>query len=115
MNDKMVPIHPQGEGFVERITPKKPEEDLFLFACPTCDGKHFRHAGYVQSLLPFIRPQNEKRMSCDNVLVLVCVACRKCYCWINEQMYDVTGQLDLQAWEKAEIELHKATGPGGEC
>lgn len=35
--------------------------------------------------------------------------------WINEQMYDVTDQIDLKAWEKTEKEAQAATGPGGQC
>lgn len=37
-------VNPQAEGFKEKVTPKTPEK-LFLFECPGCGGKHFRHAG----------------------------------------------------------------------
>lgn len=29
--------------------------------------------------------------------------------------YDVTDKIDMDAWDKAERELHRATGPGGQC
>lgn len=107
-------VHPNNEGFVERVTPITPGDDVFLFKC-SCGNVHFRHAGYVKSMLPFMRAGNEKRVSVENMQVHVCTKCRNCYVWINEQMYDVTNQIDLKAWEKLEQEQHKATGPGGEC
>lgn len=75
-------------------------------------------AGYVKSLIPMIYPDatgGEKRVEQTDYQVHVCVACRTPYTWINSQVYDLTGQVDLEAWEKAEKELHKATGPGGQC
>jgi hypothetical protein len=110
-------IHPEKEGFAERVTPKKPEESIFFFKCEkeNCGGIHFRHAGYVEIMLPFMRPGNEKRIGFDSLQVKVCVKCKAAYVWINEQMYDVTDQIDLKAWEKTETEMQKATGPGGEC
>lgn len=46
---------------------------------------------------------------------MICVSCKRAFVWLNEQMYDVTDQVDLAAWEKTEKEAHKATGPGGQC
>ena len=46
---------------------------------------------------------------------MVCVKCRKSFIWYNEQMYEVTDIIDIEAWAKAERELNEATGPGGEC
>ena len=107
-------VHPAQEGFAERITSKKPDASVFLFEC-TCGHKHFRHAGYMKVMAPFMRPGGEKRMAMENHQVMVCVLCKKSYIWINEQMYDVSGEVDLKAWEKTEQEAHKATGPGGQC
>jgi len=108
-------VHPGNEGFVERVTPKKPDESIFLFKCKNCGKTHFRHAGYVMTMLPFMRSGGEKRVNLEEMRVMVCVSCKNCFVWINEQMYDITDQIDLQAWEKTEKEAHKATGPGGEC
>ena len=110
-------IDPSAEGFKERVTPKLPEESsgVFFFKCPSCGGTHFRHAGYMESMVPFMRAGLKKRIGVDSLHVKVCVKCRKAFVWLNEQMYDVTDQIDLEAWEKAERELHKATGPGGDC
>lgn len=108
-------IHPNAEGFSERVTPKDPGENVFFYACQKCGGKHFRHAGYMEVMLPFMRSGNEKRVSMDSVPVKICVACKSAFVWFNEQAYDVTAQIDLTAWEKTEKEAHRATGPGGQC
>lgn len=108
-------VNPANEGFAEKVTPKKPTEDIFFFKCKGCGASHFRHAGYMEVMVPFIRPGNEKRVSVDSLQVKVCVKCKTSFVWINEQMYDVTDQIDLAAWEKTEKEAHKATGPGGQC
>lgn len=108
-------VHPDNAGFVERVTPKRPGDDVFLFKCPGCGGCHFRHAGYVEVMAPFMRPGAEKRVAVESYPVKVCVACKSCYVWLNEQMYDVTDKVDLGAWEKTEREAHAATGPGGQC
>ncbi len=97
------------------MTPKPPGDDIFFFTCKGCGGSHFRHAGYVEIMLPFMRPGGERRVGVESLPVKVCVSCKNCYVWINEQMYDVTKRIDLQAWEKAERELQTATGPGGQC
>lgn len=105
------------DEFAESITPKKIKDssDLFLFRCPECKGVHFRHAGYLETMMPFIRADKQKRVDTYDNKVMVCVKCRKCYIWCNEQAYDVSTLIDLEAWEKAERELNRATGPGGEC
>ena len=120
MNDL---VHPGNEGFVERVTPIKPGDDVFFFKCKKksgllskeCGSGHFRHAGYMKAMLPFLRAGGDKRVSVEDMQVMICVKCRASYVWINEQMYDVTDQIDLKAWEKFEKEAHKTTGPGGEC
>ena len=107
-------VHPDNDGFKERVTAKSPN-DLHIFKCAKCGKAHFRHAGYIQTMLPFMRAGNEKRISLEREQVMVCISCKKCYIWVNEQMYDVTDMIDLQAWDKSEKEMHKATGPGGQC
>lgn len=46
-------VHPNAEGFVERVTPKTPSETVYFFKC-SCGKGHFRHAGYMKSMLPFM-------------------------------------------------------------
>ena len=107
----------ENEAFEQYVTPKKlnkSAKELFLFRCD-CSNLHFRHAGYMEAVMPFVRPDGQKKVSKDSYVVQVCTQCRACYIWLNEQMYDVTEMIDLKAWEKAERELHQATGPGGQC
>ncbi|MFL6229320.1 MAG: hypothetical protein ACJ741_11125 [Pyrinomonadaceae bacterium] len=108
-------VHPQNAGFVERVTPKKPTADVFFFECATCKGSHFRHAGYAEIMLPFLKPGGEKRVEMVSEPVKICVKCKAAYVWVAGQMYDVTDKIDLAAWEKTEKEAHAATGPGGQC
>lgn len=89
--------------------------ELCMFRCTGCENVHFRHAGYLEMLMPFMRSDGEKKVSKDSYQVHVCTKCRKCYIWLNERFRDVTKLIDLKAWEKAEQDLHRATGPGGEC
>ena len=105
----------QGE-FEEKITPKKitNPKDLFMVQCE-CGGVHFRHAGYIEMAMPYILADKTKKVTKDSYQVQVCVKCRKSYVWYDSQLYDVSDLVDLNAWEKAEKELHKATGPGGQC
>lgn len=108
-------IHPDRDGFKEKVTPKKIDEaKLFIYKCE-CGGQHFRHAGYARIMMPFIETGGEKRMTCDPFQVMVCVSCKRSSIWVNGQMYDVTDRIDLQAWEKTEKEAMAATGPGGQC
>jgi hypothetical protein len=107
-------VHPEAKGFVECVTPVKPPADVFFFKCD-CGSIHYRHAGYVKTMSPFMRQGGEKKVGIDKQMVMICVACKKSYAWINEQMYDLSAQIDVKAWEKTEKEMHAATGPGGEC
>jgi hypothetical protein len=110
------PLSPAAEGFSERVSPKKIDETkIFLHKCDNCSGVHFRHAGYVEVLVPFIRSGDEKRMLMQSEPVKVCVNCKHSFVWINEQAYDVTDRIDLTAWERTEREAQRATGPGGQC
>lgn len=112
-NDSLA-IHPEAAGFVERVTPVKPPKDVYFFGCK-CGSIHYRHAGYVKTMVPFMRSGGEKKVSVGNEQVMVCVSCKKAYTWINEQMYDISDKLDVKAWEKTEREMQAMTGPGGEC
>ena len=105
-----------GDGFSEKVKPIVVTEpkDLFIFQCE-CGGSHFRHAGYLAILMPFMRADKSKNVSKDDCEVNICVKCRRSYIWVNEQMYEVTSLIDVKAWEKFEKEAHKATGPGGQC
>jgi hypothetical protein len=114
-NDELaLQIHPEADGFAECVTPKETPESVFFFKC-ICGAIHYRHAGYVKTMSPFMRSGGEKKISINDQQVMVCVKCRKSYAWINEQMYDISDKIDVQAWEKAEREMQAATGPGGEC
>lgn len=102
----------------QKITPivlDKKQSDLFFFQCSGCGGRHFRHAGYMEMLLPYIRSDQSKHMGNDAEPVKVCCKCRKCFLWVNNQVYDVTDLVDLEAWIELEKDMHKATGPGGNC
>lgn len=80
-----------------------------------CANVHFSYAGYLEGIMPFSRPDKKKQVDISSYQVRVCTKCRACYVFVNEQMYDVTAMVDLEAWAKAERELHQATGPGGQC
>lgn len=109
-------INPQAEGFIERVTPKPIDgSKLFLHECGNCGGVHFRHAGYVEVLTPFIRPGDEKRMLMLSEPVKICVNCKHSFVWVSEQVYDLTDKIDVAAWERTECEAYRATGPGGQC
>lgn len=121
-------IHPNAPGFKERITPKDPDGSVHFFTCNTvladatattgevvCKGVHFRHAGYVEMMLPFMELEGAKRMGVESVHVKICVKCKSAYVWTGRQMFDVTDKVDLRAWEKTEKEAQAATGPGGQC
>lgn len=108
-------VHPQAEGFAELVTHKDPPETMHFMHCPKCDGVHYRHAGYVNIMLPFLKAGGDKRVALEEQRVLICVACRASFIWANEQAYSMDQHIDVAAWEKSEKEAHKATGPGGQC
>lgn len=107
-------IHPSKEGFKEKVTPISPEEKLFIYKCE-CGHGHFRHAGYMRIMMPYLKTGAEKSMTCEPYQVMICVKCKKATIWVDSQMYDVTDRVDLKAWEKTEREAQAATGPGGQC
>ena len=92
------------------------ECNSLILKCPECKGIHFRHAGYIETVLPHIEAGGAVRIINQSHQVKVCVKCRHSYVSIGEEhMYDITNDIDLKAWEKAEKELNNSTGPGGEC
>lgn len=103
--------------FSKFVTPKPVtnSEDLFLFKCSKCGNVHFRHAGYVEMLVPFIRADKQERVDASSSQVKVCTKCKSAFLWYNEQMYDVSSLIDVEAWAKTEREMQQATGPGGDC
>lgn len=91
-------------------------EELKLFACPNCGGIHFRHAGYVETLTPFMDSESPSvRVASDDKQVKVCVSCKHSYVMSQGKIWDVTKFIDLEAWAKTEKIAQEATGPGGEC
>jgi hypothetical protein len=112
MTEGMV-VMPSSNQFEEKATPKKLTDELIIFKCK-CGNLHFRHAGYIETFLPWASVAKEVKLEKHSYQVMVCTKCKSCYIF-HEQMYDVTDMIDLEAWEKIEQELHKATGPGGNC
>ena len=108
-------ISVQESEFSEMTKAKKFEDDeMFFFKCE-CGNIHMRHAGYIETLVPFIKANKQKEVNKTSYQVHVCTKCRKSYIWYDSQMYDVSDKIDIKAWQKAEVELNEATGPGGEC
>lgn len=94
---------------------KEAEPDMLqLFKCPNDGHMHFRHAGYVMPMMPFTAKQ-ENKVDVQALQVMVCVKCKHSYIAYDGKLHEVTALIDLNAWEKLEIEAHKATGPGGNC
>ena len=89
------------------------ECDSIFLTCK-CGKKHFRHTGYLETIVPFVSGDGGKICS-DTHPVKTCCSCRKSYVAIGSKVYDVTKEVDMKAWEKFEKEAHKSTGPGGEC
>jgi len=87
--------------------------DSIFLECE-CGKKHFRHAGYLETIVPFVSGDGGKICN-DSHAVKTCCSCRKSYVAIGSKVYDVTDQVDIDAWEKFEKVAHKTTGPGGQC
>lgn len=106
----------EGNEFNKTVKPKvlTKASDLFIFQCE-CGSIHHRHAGYIKTLIPYARPDKEQKVEACNHQLMVCTQCKNCYIWSDNQMYDVTTLIDLEAWDKTEREMQKATGPGGDC
>lgn len=88
---------------------------LFLLHCPNCDSIHFRHAGYVEVVVPYTEKENEVKTITASQPVKMCVECKHSFFQNDGRLYDVTNKIDLNAWETTEKMMHKVTGPGGQC
>lgn len=112
-----------GKAFNEKQKAQeiKDPNELFMFMCrkkhdgKECGNIHFRHAGYIETMAPFVNQDQKGEVVKASIQVMVCTVCKSCYVWVNQKMYDVTKHVDLNAWEKTEKEMEKATGPGGDC
>lgn len=97
----------------------KNTDELSLFKCTTCGNVHFRHAGYVEAMTPYmeLKPgkEPEVKSSTTSLQVKICTSCKSCYVDHTGKMYDITKHIDLDAWDSTEKELHKTIGPGGNC
>jgi len=90
------------------------EECPAIFLMCECGKAHFRHTGYIETIVPYIGDDGNKTVG-ESHMVKTCCSCRKSYVSIGPKTYDVTDKIDIKAWEKFEKEAHKATGPGGNC
>jgi len=104
-----------GEKLQETIIRPKEEMKSLLIRCKGCGGIHFRHAGYIESLIPYADDDGRTRKDVRSTQVKVCVKCKRCYVYLGDDIYDITDDIDIKAWESTEKELQKATGPGGNC
>ena len=101
---------------------KNADKELLLFRCTTkskvlkkiCGNLHFRHAGYVEVIVQIMEPNKQGSIRTHSLEVKVCTKCRTSYVTYDGIFYQLS-EIDLDAWEKLEKELHKATGPGGQC
>ena len=112
---------PKSNSMVKKV--KNFDKEYLVFKCTAktgllkgkCNNKHFRHAGYMEFLVPFIKSNKEGKVQTDSVEVKVCTKCKSCYIYMDNHFVDVTDEIELDAWEATEKELHKTTGPGGQC
>lgn len=99
----------------EFIKPLENTDSMFLLKCPKCGGVHFRHAGYVHTMIPYVDPKQGPLVAAEPKPVQVCVNCKTSVFYAENRFHDISSHIDLQAWDKTEKEAHKATGPGGQC
>ena len=99
------------------------DKELLVFRCTKksrfmkseCGNPHFRHAGYMEAIVPYMKPTKEGQISTSSLEVKVCTVCKSCYVYVDNHFYNVTDDIKLDAWEETEKEMQKATGPGGQC
>jgi predicted RNA-binding Zn-ribbon protein involved in translation (DUF1610 family) len=111
---KIAALQAARDRLVENIEVKS-SEHLMAFKCPECGSYHFRHAGYMKAVIPFIKPEGSPTAILETHQVMVCISCKKSYLFMSDKAVDVSDKIDLDAWKRSEEELHAATGPGGEC
>lgn len=120
MPDESTEIAKQGKDLPgdtpqEKYTKKLEDADIFVIKCPGCGGIHFRHAGYIEAVIPFVSPKQGDSLATDSLPVKICVKCKHAHVIHSNKIVDVTANIDLKAWSKTEVEAHEATGPGGQC
>ena len=89
-------------------------EKLQLLRCPICGGMHFRHAGYMLPLLPFLE-KGESKVQVNQAPVYICINCKAGIIHVDGKIHDVSGFVDMSKWEQTEKLAYKMTGPGGQC
>lgn len=101
----------------ESFTKKLADTDIFVMKCPTpaCGGIHFRHAGYLEVLMPIVDPRDGAKVYADSEPVKICVKCKRAHIMYKGKIIDVTDNIDLSAWINTELKAQNATGPGGQC
>ena len=101
------------------VTPLEDTDAILLLKCPKCQKVHFRHAGYMHPLSNLSYKNADRtqssQLNTDQTPVQICVSCKTAIIVFNGKIHDVTEHVDLKAWERTEVEAHKATGPGGQC
>ncbi len=104
------------KGLQQKDFSRKLEDaDIFIIKCPKCGRVHFRHAGYLEVMTPYVDANLGKMLSVDSKPVKICVSCKTAHVIVDGKVIDMTEQIDLGAWERTEVEAHKSTGPGGQC
>ena len=61
----------------------KDTDELYMFKCTQCGGVHFRHAGYMEMLLPYVLADKQKKIQKESHQVHVCVKCKKSFKFFN--------------------------------
>ncbi len=116
-NQKLPVVDPLGNAMLD-VAKNGVNENIedcpSIFLVCDCGKTHFRHTGYMETIVPYVAADGGK-LAQDSHPVKTCCSCRKSYVNIGPKVYNVTEQIDIKAWEKFEKEAHKATGPGGEC
>lgn len=97
------------------FTQKLDTADIFIIKCLVCGKVHFRHAGYLEVMTPYVDAKLGKMLSVDSKPVKICVSCKAAHVIVDGKVIDITEQIDLKSWERTEVEAHKAVGPGGNC
>lgn len=106
---------PVGDKFMTHEFVEEADTDkLQLMGCPSCGHMHFRHAGYVLPLTPYVE-KGESKMMTEQVPVYICIKCKTSLTAIGGKLHNMSKVVDVASWEKTEVEAHKKTGPGSQC
>ena len=98
------------------VKPLDNTDSILLLKCPKCGHTHFRHAGYMITVTPYleIKTQSVNNVSTNNP-VHICIKCKTAILAVEGKIHDVTDHVDFEAWNKTEKIAHETTGPGGQC